>query len=75
MDNLKIKALKRVKELLDDYNSYPTYKHLKSVMEELDIEDKKEKLILKEFDNSIREQSMKITEANNWVCTIISNKD
>jgi hypothetical protein len=76
MVNIQKKSLQHVSKLLTDFNSYNIYSSLSSVLDKLTIDAEVKKSILGEygaFQQSLNTEKLKITEAKEWIKSILED--
>lgn len=75
MNGIEKKSLEHVKELLDSYETYKTWKVLNEVLINNKIDGDIARFILNAFDDSIRVQSDIVKNAKSWVEVLIKEKE
>jgi hypothetical protein len=75
MSKLQKKSLQHVSDLLKSYDTYPTYKALNDILDELQVDNTMKHRILNKYQDEIRKETSKISQSKEWLDTVISDID
>lgn len=73
MMKIQKKSLQNVSDILKSFDTYPIYKALIDAMTEAGIDNSVRSKITDKYQESISEQSKKVSVAKDWVDTLISD--
>lgn len=73
MMNIQKKSLQHVSDTLKSFDTYPVYRALIDAMTEAGIDNAVRSKIADKYQSAIFEQSKKVSDAKDWVDTLISD--
>ena len=74
MTNIQKKSLQHISELLKSVDSYQVYSAITSVMGKEGIDPKIINNVIGKYKEAMNEQTEKVSEARDWIDTIISDQ-
>ena len=73
MTNIQKKSLQHISELLKSVDSYQVYSAITSVMEKEGVDPNVRKKIADKYKETMNEQTGKLSEARDWIDTMITD--
>ena len=75
MTKIEKRSLRHVSSVLGSFDTFPAYSMLTDAMSAAGVEDAVRSKIMEQFRALIFEQKEKVSEAKDWIDTIISEAD